>query len=64
MFAHAAKTYEYHRTSCCSDFIANLPRDQAKILDDFSKLILTISTTCESKTRKKAFVIHFVCFSR
>lgn len=44
MFAKAAREYHRHSTSCCSDTVRDnkLPRDQRKVLVDFSNRILDI----------------------
>lgn len=58
-FADAAREYDTHRTSCCSNHIASLPRDEVRILDDFAKRVLAISAA-RSMVHSKQPLLHLL----
>ena len=39
---HAAQNFSEHSTSCCSMYLASLPRDRAKVVQDFAKRVLAV----------------------
>ena len=52
MFIEAAINYTLHSTTCCSRLTASLPRDQTKVLDDFSKRVLIVNNLRRVRDRK------------
>jgi hypothetical protein len=41
-FVHAAQKFREHSASCCSMYLASLPRDRAKVVQDFAKRVLAV----------------------
>jgi hypothetical protein len=39
---HAAQNFREHSASCCSMYLASLPRDRAKVVQDFAKRVLAV----------------------
>jgi len=39
---HAAQNFRKHSTTCCSMYLASLPRDRAKVVQDFTKRVLNV----------------------
>ncbi|KAF2652630.1 hypothetical protein K491DRAFT_726445 [Lophiostoma macrostomum CBS 122681] len=49
MFAGAASTFAKHSSSCCAKLVAELPRDQMRVLIDFSNRIRDIEELREAQ---------------
>jgi hypothetical protein len=41
-FVHAAQNFREHSTSCCSKYLASLPKDRARVVQDFAKRVLNV----------------------
>ena len=41
----AAMNFEMHSKSCCSEYLAGIPRDRVKVVEDFAKRVLVVESS-------------------